>query len=148
MKKIIFALAFSLIMLACATVQQHPALLAEYYKTYATKTEFLTEQFFPEKDYFWVAEEKRNGDNIEVPLVWVDEVNASIGVVFDLLDEEGTNDICAIIRFSNNDDMETFLNEFDTSLIRQGIPMHCENFFELLKGQLNTKIPRSDVAID
>lgn len=149
MKKLISAIAFCIFLLSCATMAKSKALLAEYYETRAEKTYYITEQVFPERDVFWVLEEARNGDDITVPVVWVDQVNASIAVIFDDATEPNTYDYCGIMYFNSIEDMNTFLNEFDTAMIDDGRGVQCGLLLQALVQEIERgQVPRKDVAND
>jgi hypothetical protein len=147
MRKFLVSLLAMFFIIGCATTAKNVALFADYFKTYATKTHYITEKFTPDQDYFWVLEEKRNGDQVEVPLVWIDTVNSAIAVGFFDIDTEHLLDYCGIMWFESNEDVFRFLNEFDTGLIQDGQNVPCQQLVAALQGQIESSpIPRGDVA--
>ena len=147
MKKLLFSIVFALITISCATVSIKQDLLAQYYRSVRTKTHMITERFYPDKDYFWVLEEKRNGDKVEVPLVWIDYINTAVGVAFDDLDTDQTYDYCGVMFFQSEDDMNAFLNKFDVSKIYQGRGIQCGEFLSILGQQVERgPVVRQDVT--
>lgn len=147
MKKLLSTIALLAIVISCATVAvKEEPLIAEYYKTYATKTAVVTEQEFPEQDCFWVKEEAKGPDEIVVVLVWSDYYNGAIGVMFDNVKTEQPFDYCGVMYFGSVEDVDKFKDTFDTNLIVNGHGVDCGAFIETLKSQLNTVHPRPEVA--
>lgn len=149
MKRLLASIAFSLIMLGCATFGKPVELTAQYFRTIETKTHYVTEEFKPEADVFWVSEEKRNGDNVEVAIVWIDEVNTAIAVAFDDLTMPEVYDYCGILWFQSPDDMNAMLNKFDTSKIAEGQAVPCGQLLNVLGQQIEVSPQlRTDVATE
>jgi hypothetical protein len=149
MKKLLASIAFVLFVLGCAAMPVKKELTAKYFRTVATKTHYLTEQFYPDEDVYWVATEKTNGDDIEISVAWFDYVNTVIGVAFDDINTADPYDYCGLMFFANDKDMMSFINEFDTQTIVNGINVPCGHFLQVLGEQVQEKPEaRRDVAND
>ena len=128
MKKFLVGLLIGAFALAgCVSMQMQKGanLKAEYYRTVrwgepqscmvgdTNYTGSLSKTFreYPEQDLKWVDEETKNGDRIEVTLVW-DEEGPVLGLCFDDLDVDGeTNkDYCGILWFYSETDKFIFMN--------------------------------------
>jgi hypothetical protein len=119
-------------------ISQSSNLSAEYYRTERRGDVVVTERFYPEEEYFWVSEELKNDDIVEVKLVWMDDFNHAIGVSFDDLSTDQPFDYCGVMFFESLDTMYMFVSSFKTELIVGGESIPCDHFYKILDEELRT----------
>jgi len=141
MKKFFSIVSFLVVFFGCQMLQVKQDLTAFYFETKRVGDQIVTVQVYPEVDCFWVKDELANGDEVEVKIVWRDDINQGIGVGLDDISTPGLIlDFCGILWFDTNEDVDAFLNEFNQDLIIQGTNIPCGEFLEVLKGQIEEPI--------